>query len=262
MKSKYKISYYLRIVISIAIYIIFFGYIIYSMINAKNTSSFYFNLLVGIIIGGIGLLYEYLRICYDAATKRLVIDCKPQECLKFLNRVEKVDFFKTYRTSINMMKMLAMMDLRKFDQLKQFIKKLDEEDNYDYDSELIARYALMVAYGEDGAKGKSNEAFKQLINLRDKKDYKGRRRAGAFYLNWEVVNGQHKNYDGDYDAGLRYLSDVNEANLNRREVMHYLLAKLISAKESNQNKVFEETKNRLLKVAENNKVMIDYINTI
>lgn len=262
MKSRYQLSYYMRILINVIVYVIFFAYIIYMLVTAKTRDSFIFNLIIGVGVGGIGLLYEYLRICYDAATKRLIVDNKPEKTLDLLSRVEKADIFKAFKTSCQMMRMLALTDLRRFDELKDYIKKLDEEDNYDYDTKLISLYSKMIAYGETGSKGKSNEAFKQLIELRDTKTSKGRRNKGAYYLNWEVVNGQHKNYENDYDGAFRYLKDIDESNLNRREVMHYLLAKTIASKNSGQSKIYDETRQRLLKVAENNKTMTDYIETI
>lgn len=255
MKSRYKISYYLRIVLMVAVYIIFFGYIIYSIIKAKNASAVWFNIIIGFIFGGTGVLYEYLRICYDAATKRLIADGKPEETLKLLDRVERADFFKTYKSSCQMMRMLAMIDLREFREVLEYIKTIDTDE---YDVEIVKKHSQMVAQGELGNKGKSNEAFKQLIDIRDMKNKKGRRFKGAFFFNWEVVNGQHKNYDKDYDAAYRYLSDINESSMNNREVMHYLLAKVVASRNTNHQEVYEDSKARLLKSCKENKVMRDY----
>ena len=97
MNSRYKISYYLRIVLMIAIYVIFFIYIIYSCLHAENSSVILFNIIIAVIFGGLGTLAEYLRVSYDAATKRLIADGRPQATLDLLNRVEKADLFKSVR---------------------------------------------------------------------------------------------------------------------------------------------------------------------
>ena len=259
MKSRYEVSYYFRIVLNILIYIIFFTYVIYSIIHAKDTGAIIFNILIGILVGGYAGLYEYLRINYDAATKRLVADGNPIQAQKYLKRVEKADFFKTYKTSTQMMNMLTLLDLREFDQLDEYIKKLEDNGIENYDVEIVTRYCQMLSYGEKGNKGKSNTAFKKLISLRDQKDSKGRRKKGAFYFNWEVVNGQHKNYDGDYKSAYNFLKDINEANMNIRELMHYLLAKLTAMKNINIDG-YDEIKTRLLKACKNNQKMLDYIN--
>ena len=261
MKKQNQISYYLRILITVVAYIIFFGYIIYSIINATTTESRIFNILIGIFVGGFGLIFDVGRIIYDAATKQLIFDVNPDKALSLLDTVNKIDIFKRYVTSSQMMRMLAMLDLRDYENLKTYINDLEKDEITNYDVMITAKYAQMMAYGETGNKGKSNEAFKQLVNLRDEK-VKGKRHKGAFFFNWEVVNGQHKNYDQDYESALRYLSDVNESNMNKREVMHYLLAKLVAAKNTNNTDIYNTCKNRLFKILINNKEMNEYVNSI
>ena len=239
----------------IAIYVIFFIYIIYSCLHAENSSVILFNIIIAVIFGGLGTLAEYLRISYDAATKRLIADGRPQATLDLLNKVEKADLFKSYRSSIQMMRMLAMIDLRQFKEVLDYLKTIESDE---YDVEIVRKHSEMIAQGELGNKGKSNEAFKQLISIRDLRNRKGKRFKGAYYFNWEVVNGQHKNYDKDYDAAYRYLADIDESNMNNREVMHYLLAKVIAARNSGHPDVYETSKERLLKACKENRIMKDY----
>ena len=259
MKSQYKISYYLRIVITIAAYIIFYYYIINSCLHAQSKSQLYFNIIIGVIFGGFAILAEYLRMNYDAATKDLIIDGKPDKALAKIDRVEKVDIFKTYKTSCQMMRMLSLIDMRKFAELLNYTDGIETNE---YDVELIRNYARMLAYGEQGQRGKSNDSFKKLVQVRDYRDNKGKRFKGAYFLNWEVVNGQHKNYEGDYEGALRYLSDIDEKNMNLRELIQYLLAKLVAAKKLGRQEVCDTCKERLIKAARNNQTMRDYIETI
>ena len=262
MKSKYQISYYMRILIAIIVYVVFFGYIIYSIINAKDTGSVIFNILMGLIFGGLGGLYEYLRLSYDAATKNLIFDVKPDKTLEKLNTIEKMDIFKTFKTSTQMMKVLAYTDLRQFDEVINYVKSIEQQGNDNYDVAITSQYGMMMAYGETGSKGKSNEAFKKLVSIRDQKDSKGRMHKGALFFNWEVVNGQHKNYDGDYQGAFHYLKDVDESKMNKRELMQYLLAKLVAAKNIKIKDVCDNCKERLEKIVVNNKNMKDYIDSI
>lgn len=262
MNSKYQISYYMRILIAVVVYIVFFIYIIYSIINAKNAGSIIFNIVMGLVFGGLGGLYEYLRISYDTATKNLIFDVNPDKTLKILDTIDKFDLFKSFKTSTQMMRILAYIDLRKFDEIKDYVKKIEDEGNDNYDVAITSQYGLMMAHGESNAKGKSNEAFKKLVSIRDMKDSKGRRHKGAFFFNWEVVNGQHKNYDGDYQGAMHYLNDIDESKMNKRELMQYLLAKLVASKNTKQSEIFNNCKERLQKIVVNNKVMKDYIDSI
>ena len=259
MKSQYKISYYLRIVITIIAYVIFYYYIINSCLHAESKSQLYFNIIIGVIFGGLAILAEYLRMNYDAATKNLVIDCKPDKALEKIERVEKVDIFRTYKTSCQMMRMLALVDLRRFPELLSYVDSIETKE---YDVELIRKYSQMLAYGEQGQRGKSNEAFKKLVQVREYRTNKGKRFKGAYFLNWEVVNGQHKNYEGDYEGAMRYLNDIDEKNMNLRELVQYLLAKLLAAKKLGRQEIYDNCKERLIKSTQNNQVMRDYIETI
>lgn len=258
MKSKYQLSYYMRILVTLVIYAIFYYYIIYSCIHAPSTQAVIAYVIIG-ILGSVGALFEYIRMSYDKATKCLIVDGKPEETIKLLDRVDKLDFLKSFKTSTQMMRMLAMTDLRKFDELLQYTKNLETKD---YDVEIVKKYSEMLAHGELGNKGKSNEAFKQLIQVRDLRTNKGKRYKGAYYFNWEVVNGQHKIYDKEYDSAYRYLNDVNEANMNLREVMHYLIAKAISSKNTGHQDVYDKCKERLTTLCKNNQIMKDYVETI
>ena len=258
MKARYQISYYLRIVLTVIIYILFYGYIIYSCIHATSKEAILFNIIIG-AFGLIGLLFEYLRICYDSATKKLIVEGKPDQALELLKKVEKLDILKTFKTSCQMMKMLAMIDLRQYDEFRAYSKELETNN---YDVEIVRKYCEMMAEGECGNKGRSNEAFKQLTKIRDMRDKKGRRNKGAYYFNWEVVNGQHKNYERDYQGALRYLRDIDESNMNMREIMHYQLALALAAKHCGETEIYETARKRLDTICANNPVMKAYCETL
>lgn len=258
MKTKFQISYYLRLLLIPALYLFFFGFMIYSIIKTKSNGQRFFNIFI-LLLGCVACAYETLRVLYDIATKRLTIDSKPDVALKLVSFIEKYDFFKAFPTSCQMMRMLALTDLREFEEVKHYIAQLEKDGIEDYDVNITSRYCLMQAQGESGNRGKSNEAFKQLIRLRDQRNQKGKRQKGAYYFNWEVVNGQHKNYEGDYQGALRYLNDVDESKMNMRELMHYLLAKMTAAGKTGNSELFSQCRERLKNITANNKPMKDYI---
>ena len=259
MKPKNQFSYYTRIVVSLIIYFIYFYFVISNIIKADTNETRIFNGLF-LILGLVAFLYEAMRITFDAATKRLIMDDNPKETLKLLDFLKKIDLFKTYETSSQMMKMLAMIDLRKFEELISFINDLEKQEITNYDVDIVSKYASMIAEGETGNKGKSNKAFKKLIELRDQTNSKGQKKKGSLFFDWIVVNGQHKNYDGDYEGAYNHLRDVNETTMNKRELVQYLLAKMIACK--NTNRDYTEIKNRLLKAVTNNEEMKSYIESM
>lgn len=259
MKQKLQFSYYMRIVVSVTAYIIYFGFVTRNIILATDSGNRLFNVIL-LIFGLFAAVYEAMRICFDAATKRLILDDNPELTLKLLDYLAKVDVFKTYKTSSQMMRILALVDLRRFDEVKSFINSLNEEDLKNYDVDIVSKYGLMIAEGETNNPGKSNTAFKKLIALRDQKNTKGQRKTGAFFFDWVVVNGQHKNYDGDFESAYNHLLNVDESKMNKRELMQYLLAKLVACK--NTNRDYSDIKQRLLKIVVTNKEMKSYIESM
>ena len=221
-----------------------------------------FNVLIGLFIGGIGALYEYLRMTFDSSTKNLIVECKAEEALKKVEKVEKADIFKGYKTSCQLEKMLCYIDLREFEKLEAYVDELDQSDNIDYDVTLISKYAKMISYGERGMKNKSKEAYKQLISVRDFTNKKGKRKKGSYYLNWDVVNGQHKNYDEEYQNAWKYLAKIDEANMNQREVAQYLAAKALSAKKLNRERDYEECLERIDKLVGSNQALKEHVHNL
>ena len=262
MRKQFQLSYHMRILLAVVIYALFFYYVILGIVKADNMGTVIFNIAIGLIFGSIGLLYEYLRIFFDLATKQLTIECNPTKAINTISKVEKADLFKTFKSSCQMERILAYIDSRDFEKLKEFVGEIENSDTNNYDLLLTARYGSMIAYGESNNKGKSNESFKKLVNLRDTKSSKGRRYKGSYYFNWEVVNGQHKNYDGEYRSAYNFLSKVQEVNMNKRELVQYLLARAIAAKNVKELDDFNKCIERLKVASENNKAMLEYIETI
>ena len=261
MKARYQFSYYTRIVVSISIYAIYFYFVIGNIIKADTSEVKLFNLIF-LLLGLVAFSYEAMRIIFDAATKRLIMDDNPKQTLKLLDTMKKIDLFKTYKTSIQMMEMLALVDLRRFDELKSYINELEKQDITNYDVDIVSKYALMIAEGETDNKGKSNKAFKKLIALRDQTNRKGQRKKGSLFFDWVVVNGQHKNYEGEYEGAYNNLKTVEEKNMNKREIVQYLLARMVACKHTKRTDEFKEIKQRLLKIVVNNQEMKNYIESM
>ena len=258
MNKRYEFSYLTKQVLTILVYCIFFGFLIWNIVQAKDNSARIFNLLILILCGLPAVLYDFLRYNYDSATKKTVFECNPKAALKQIETVEKFDVLKMFQTSCMMLKMLCLMDLREFDELKKYVVDVEAKDTKDYDVTILSRYSEMIANGELGIKGKMNDAYKRMISLRDMKDKKGRRRKGAYFFNWDVVSGQHKYYSGEKDKAYRFVKDVKEDNMNKRESMHYFILRALCARNVKQEE-YELFKERALKAAGKNEVMLDYI---
>lgn len=262
MKSRYQFSYLTKQLLTLVIYVVFLIFIIKNIVNANDNSARLFNFLVLILFGIPAILYEFLRYSFDSATKKTIFEGRPLDALKQIETVEKFDLFKTFRSSCEMLRMLCYIDTRKIDELKSYIKKIRDKGIEDYDVEILSNYADMVVNGEEGHRSKMIEAFTSTIKTRDIKDKKGRRRKGAFFFNWNVVYGEKELYDNNYKGAWHYYKLVNEETMNKREAMHYFIGRAKTTKALNKSEEYNLYKERAIKAAGKNQIMIDYINTI
>jgi len=264
MKKSMQFTYYAKIILNIFVYLLFFVYLIYFMLygQIKNKAIW---MVVCVIAGFMGLLYEVLKYLLDSGTKNLIFDGAPDECLKKINTLDKFDFLKTFRSTTIMMRLLADIDLREYSKLKEDIAKIDNEKDYiktDYDVVLVKEYASMIMFGETKDKGKCKSAYMRLTQIRDTKTKKGKTRKGSYFFNWDVVNGTYECYDQKYESAYKKLVGIDTANMNKREAMHYYLILAISAK---GNKLIDKANDcfeMANKLAGKNMVICKYISEI
>ena len=262
MNSRYQFSYLTKQVITFAVYVIFLVFILKNIINAPDNSTRVFNIIVLLLLGIPAIFYEFLRYNFDSATKKTIFEGRPSEALNQIFLVEKYDILKMFKTSCMMLRMLCLIDTRKFSELKEYVNSVKKEDLNDYDVAILSSYAEMIANGEENARGRMNSAFKEMVTTRDIKDKKGRRSKGAYFFNWNVVYGEHKLYENDYEGSWKYLKQVNESTMNKREAMHYFAKRALVCKQLKMIDDYKTFKERALKAAGQNTEMKNYIETL
>ena len=262
MKKRYQISYQLRVLLNVAIYIVFFAYIVYSAVTAADTGTRLIYIVVGVFFGGGALLYEYLRFNFDQATKNLVFMGDPKKALAQAERVKKADILKTFDSSLDIMRMLAYVDLRDYDRLGAYIEGLTYEKLRNYDVVLVARHSQMTMYGELGNEEKMETAHKQLMGLRGRTSSKGKHMKGAYFYNWDVVAAAYSFYRGSGMEAWNRIAKADVRNMNKRELMHcYALQARIAAKIGRTGDM-EEYRERAKKAAGKNEAMISFLNEL
>lgn len=216
MKQKRRIPYPIKVAINCIIYALFFAYMIQQIVTETDTSVRIFVIFLMVVFGGFAVLYEYMRYNFDVATQNLIFWGNPEKALTMAARVTKLDILKTFSTSIDIMHMLAYVDLRRFDDLKKYIAGLTDEKRKVYDVLIVLRYAQMVMYGETGDMEKMDNAYRQLNGLRDRK-VKGKKMKGSYFFNWDLMAGLRRFYQGANMEALNKLKEVSTENMNHRE---------------------------------------------
>lgn len=263
MKKSMQFSYYGKIVLNVVVYFLFFIYIIGFIIVGQidNKVPWVIFCLVGFFIAG---LYEILKYMFDKATKSLVFDGKPELADKLVNKVDKIDLLKTFRSSTAMMRILIDIDLRDFNKLKKDIEQMDKEKDKvknDYDVILLKEYGNFIYECEKGNNSsKLKDAYRLLLKVRDIKTKKGKTRKGVYFFNWDFVEATYKFYDKNFQQAYNLLDQVNIDRMNNRELMHYYIIGGISAKRLGKEADAKEGFDLATEYAGNNKIMIDFIN--
>lgn len=259
MNKRFQISYYLKLVLNVIIYVVFFAYIIYSAVTAQEGQLKALYIAIGVFFGGGALLYEYLRFHFDEATRQLVFMGNPRKALVLAARVKKADVLKTFDTSLDIMHMLAYVDLRDYDALEKYIAALPYEKLRNYDVAIVARHSQMVLYGERGDTEKLESAYKTLSGLRSRTGKKGRPMKGAYFYNWDVTAAMYQYYRGSGMEAWNRIQKADTQNLNKRELMHCYLTCARAALKVGRKKDGLEYAERAKKAAGKNEVMLSYI---
>ncbi len=223
MKTKQKIWYYFKFILNILVYVLFFIYIFYFASHQEALKNRLLVGIVGTLIGLLALYFEIMRSMFDAGTKRLIYDGKPEEAMAIAKKIEKIDLFKTFSTSTSMMKMLAGVDMLKEEELKNALDSLDEKSRNDYDTLLVYYHSLLIYHGERDEASKVKAAYKKLNSLHEKKTSKGKPYKGSYFFNWENVTAAYEFYQKEYDKAYTAIKKVDISRMNSRELMHYHL---------------------------------------
>lgn len=98
-----------RRVVSVGIYVFFFGFVIYSALNSRDSAALpVYGLFVVFLL--FAALDEYLRYQYSRAAALVAEKCQPAQAIGRLEKMQKFDIIKGYRTKILFLKQLALLD--------------------------------------------------------------------------------------------------------------------------------------------------------
>lgn len=67
MKKRYQISYQLKVILNVVVYVVFFAYIVYSAVTAADTGTRLVFIVVGVFFGG---ELSCMNICASILTRR------------------------------------------------------------------------------------------------------------------------------------------------------------------------------------------------
>ncbi len=222
MRKRYQISYQLKILLNIAIYVIFFSYMVSLVLAAQSVSAKITYLFVMLFFGSVAVWYEMLRFSFDAATKNMIFTGNPDKALKLADRIIKYDRMKTFTSSVDIMRLLCYRDLRRFNDVHDYVKGLGGKLRSSTDLLMVVRHTEMMVSGEQGNTENLEQAYKQLAALKNTAaSVRGKQKKAAYFYCWEEVTAAYQYYKGSVKDAWRNIRQANTENMNKRELMHF-----------------------------------------
>ncbi|ATD58105.1 hypothetical protein [Clostridium chauvoei] len=215
-----------KFILSISFYIIFLIYLIHLIINANSTAV---KVLYGVILvffGSFAFLYEVLKKLNDKAIYTLIELCDPYEAEKLMEKLQKYDYLKGFKSSNKVFKLLLYKDMGKYEEI---IAYLDEEGKKSFSTSLdlllVYYYFYFFAYASLKDVEKAKIYYENVMKLKDAKI--GRKKILPLF-SWNEITGQYMLLLKKYKDSKKAFKAVSVDNMNKHERVNYymLLSKL------------------------------------
>lgn len=220
--------------LSITFYIIFLVYLCYLIINAENTSV---KVLYGVILiffGSFAFLYEVLKKLNDKAIYTLIELCDPIEAERIMEKLQKYDYLKGFKSSNRVFKLLLLKDMGKY---KEIIEYLDKEGKKSFSTSLdlllVYYYFYFFAYASLNDIDNAKVYYEHVMKLENAKI--GRKRVLPVF-SWDEITGHYMLLLNKFKDSKKAFKAVSVENMNMHEKVNYhlLVAKLyIETKDKN-----------------------------
>lgn len=213
IKSLFIQGYYgWKVILNILIYIAFFAYVLYLIIEAPKFSTKILYLFILVIVLGTCLYYEYLKQLYHRMVGLLINDCDPIKAWQSANLLTKRDIFKGFKGSLKIFNVLLLMDEGHYEECRRYLTNEDQFFRASIDNIFIKYHSeLQLAWLlNDPELG--NSAMKGLNKIRNTN-----RKKYSPLFSWDEIDGLHCYINDRYSKALTYLNHVDISKLNSRE---------------------------------------------
>lgn len=213
IKSLFIKGYYgWKVVFNILIYLAFFAYVLYLIIQASHISTKILYSLILIIVLGTCLYYEYLKQLYHKTVGILINDCDPIKARHSSELLRKRDLFNGFKGSLTIFNVLLLMDEGKYDECRKYLIDNDKFFRASIDNIFIKFHTeLQLAWLLDNPSlGESAMTGLNKIRNTNQKKY-------SPLFSWDEIDGLNCYIKSRYSKALSYLNHVDASKLNARE---------------------------------------------
>lgn len=207
-----------RRIITYILYIFFACYTLLKLIDEPTVAGKTAYLLLMIIVMGVALWAEYLRILYHKMIRSLSMECDPDKSRYYYNLLKKKDFLKSYRQTLLIFDTLYYQDINKPESCIQILEENQKFFKSSLDYLLIRNYTYFYSYYKMGNRTKVKKYFPEVMKLKGAK-IKGSK-VNPLY-NWEMIEGVYLLANKEYKKSVQAFSNVNTKYMNMRELAQY-----------------------------------------
>ena len=199
---------------NISMVVFLFGYMIpYSLTSPITIGLTILIFAVSMVIFTITMFCE---LCFDEASKSLVLDADLQRAYTWIKRMKKVDLFGWYKTQYSVFMSLYYRDMDRLDGLatlledKVFLKNLSNKLVFDYNS-------LLLAMEHDDI----DQVEALYSSIKETYFDKSNRNKVALIYSFDMIAANYEMYQRNFAGAKKHLNSVQLGTLNSREKSHY-----------------------------------------
>lgn len=238
--------------IHIVIYVIFLFYSIYLITNAPDMSVKLVYFAITVFFLFFAIYSEYLEYIYENAIKALNYKCDPELAINYFNKVNKLDFMKSYKKNRILFDNIYYLAIYEPNKAIELINKNDSYFRANIDALFIRNVSLFIAYIELNNKTQAKKAYPEIIKLKGVK-VKGKKLSPLY--NWQELEALDYYISNDFEKACKSYESVNISYMNNKEKTQYYLYYYKSLIKTNNIEKANEIKALLETVA--NKLPID-----
>ena len=245
MKSLEKMSFSQNAqqIISYAFYILFAGYSIYKIFQAKFMSTKILFIILLIIILGVALYSEYLKHLYKKAIKTIAFDLDPEKANDKFNTLLKKDVFHAYNNDKKIFDTLYYIDQMEYKKCLEHIEENTKFFHSTVDQLLIYHYTKFYCSFMLNDLECAKQEYNKLERMRNTK-VKGAKVSPLF--NWEFMDAIYLVSRKDYKQSLNVFKSVNTENMNPREKAQYSYQFAMLCNKIKEKSLSENYKNKII----------------
>ncbi|MTD42350.1 hypothetical protein GIX45_27730 [Erwinia sp. CPCC 100877] len=199
------------------IYLIFAGYIGYLILDTAELGTKLIFGLIGVLVLGIILLFEYLKNLYEKMIYALTVECEIPKALELKERLQQKDLFNGFKQSIIIFDSLLLLDTGNYTGCLHHLEQNQSFFRSTLDYLFIYYHTQLYCYFFLNEQEKLFSVVKELSKLKHAK-----KQQLSQLFSWHEIAGIGYFAQNRNKKCLNEFAQVDQTRLNNRELAYHL----------------------------------------